>query len=247
MIVNRVWQWHFGAGLVRTPSNFGLRSEPPTHPALLDWLAARFVADGWSLKKLHRRIMLSAAYQEASVVSREQLDQDPDNRWLGRFSARRLEAEALRDAMLSVAGRLDPALGGPAGDDLTISRRSLYVQTARWDRSNYATLFDAANPDASVEKRDVSTIAPQSLFLLNHDFVAGQAKHLAERLIRDVPNSQTDRIQRAFQLLFSRPARAEEVEIARQLVLQDCKPRAEAGWVDLAHVLLCSDEFVYLD
>ena len=117
--------------------------------------------------------------------------------------------------MLSVAGRLDSAPGGPASDDLTISRRSLYVQTARWDRSNFATLFDAANPDASVEKRDVSTIAPQSLFLLNHEFVASQAKHLANRLIREVPNSQTDRIQRAFQLLFSRPANAEEVEIAR--------------------------------
>jgi len=247
VIVNRVWQWHFGEGLVRTPSNFGLRSEPPTHPALLDWLAARLVADGWSLKKLHRRIMLSAVYRQASVVSREQLDQDPENRWLGRFSIRRLEAEALRDAMLLVAGRLDPAPGGPAGDDLTISRRSLYVQTARWDRSNYATLFDAANPDASVEKRDVSTIAPQSLFLLNHDFVAGQAKQLAARLIRDVPNSETDRIQRAFRLLFSRPANAEEVEIARQVVVQAGKPGAEAGWVDLAHVLLCSNEFLYLD
>jgi cytochrome c553 len=249
VIVNRVWQWHFGEGLVRTPNNFGLRSEPPTHPALLDWLAARFVADGWSLKKLHRRIMLSAVYQQASVVSHERLDQDPDNRWLGRFSARRLEAEALRDAMLSVAGRLDPAPGGPAADDLTSSRRSLYVQTARWDRSNYATLFDAANPDASVEKRDVSTIAPQSLFLLNHDFGAGQAKQLAGRLIRDVPNSEseTDRIQRAFQLLFSRPANAEEVKIARQVVAQAGKPAAEAGWVDLAHVLLCSNEFMYID
>jgi hypothetical protein len=199
------------------------------------------------LKKLHRQIMLSAVYREASVVSRDQLDRDPENRWLGRFPARRLEAEALRDAMLSVAGRLDPAPGGPASDDLTISRRSLYVQTARWDRSNFATLFDAANPDASVEKRDVSTIAPQSLFFLNHDFVAAQAKHLAERLIRDVPKCETERIQRAFQLLYSRPASALEVEIARSLVVQAGKPNAEAGWVDLAHVLLCSNEFVYLD
>jgi hypothetical protein len=149
--------------------------------------------------------------------------------------------------MLLVAGRLDPAPGGPAGDDLTISKRSLYVQTDRWDRSNYATLFDAANPDASVEKRDVSTIAPQSLFLLNHDFVASQAKQLAGRLIREGPASETDRIQRAFQLLFSRPANAEEVEIARQVVVRAGTPRIEAGWVDLAHVLLCSNEFMYLD
>ena len=248
VIVNRVWQWHFGEGLVRTPSNFGLRSEPPTHPALLDWLAARFVADGWSLKKLHRRIMLSAVYQQASVVSREQLDQDPENRWLGRFSARRLEAEALRDAMLFVAGRLDPAPGGPAGDDLTISRRSLYVQTARWDRSNYATLFDAANPDASVEKRDVSTIAPQSLFLLNHDFVAGQAKHLAERLIRDVPN-QTKRTGSSAPSNCCSPGQPPPRK-SRSPGRSWSRPENRApkrAWVDLAHVLLCSNEFVYID
>ena len=247
VIVNRVWQWHFGDGLVRTPSNLGPRSEPPTHPALLDWLAARFVADGWSLKKLQRRIMLSAAYRQASVVPREVLDRDPENRWLGRFSARRLEAEALRDAMLFVAGRLDPARGGPAGDDLSISRRSLYVQTARWDRSNYATLFDAANPDASVEKRDVSTIAPQSLFLLNHDFVASHARLLAKRLIRERPNSPTDRIRHAFQMVYSRPATVEEFEIARRVVFRAGVPDVEAGWVDLAHILLCSDEFAYVD
>ena len=115
VIVNRVWQWHFGEGLVRTPSNFGMLSEPPSHPALLDWLASRFVGDGWSLKKLHRRIMLSATYQQASSVPREQFVRDPDNHWLGRFAARRLEAEAIRDAMLFVAGRLDLKPGGPAG------------------------------------------------------------------------------------------------------------------------------------
>src|SRR5207247_9001072 len=110
---------------VHTPNNFGLLSEPPTHPALLDWLAAQFVEDGWSLKTLHRRIMLSATYQQASAISRAQLARDPDNRWLGRFSAPRLEAEAIRDAMIFVSGRLDPALGGPAGADLEAPRRSL--------------------------------------------------------------------------------------------------------------------------
>jgi hypothetical protein len=244
VIVNRVWQWHFGEGLVRTPNNFGLLSESPSHPALLDWLVARFVEDGWSLKKLHRRIMLSATYQQASVVEREQLDQDPENRWLGRFSARRLEAEAIRDALLFVAGRLDPAAGGPSGDDLTILRRSLYVQTARWDRSNYATLFDAANPDASAEKRNVSTVAPQSLFLLNDNFALAQAQHLAERLIREVPSDETARIRQAYQLLFGRPAGAEEIDLSRQILAQSA---GQAAWVDLAHVLLCSNEFVYLD
>jgi hypothetical protein len=247
VIVNRVWQGHFGAGLVRTPNNFGLLSEPPSHPELLDWLAARFVEDGWSLKKLHRRIVLSATYQQASVVPRDRVARDPDNRWLGRFPARRLEAEAIRDALLFVAGRLDPAPDGPATHDVGTARRSLYVQTARWDRSNFATLFDAANPDASVEKRDVSTVAPQALFLLNHDFVRTQARHLAERVKRDEPTDPDARIHRLFRLLFGRRATSEEGTIAHGLLAHPGKDGADAAWRDLAHVLLLSNEFVYLD
>jgi Protein of unknown function (DUF1553)/Protein of unknown function (DUF1549)/Planctomycete cytochrome C len=247
VIVNRVWQGHFGAGLVRTPNNFGMLSEPPSHPALLDYLAARFIEDGWSLKKLHRRIMLSSVYQQSSVAAREQVARDPENRWLGRFAARRLEAEAIRDAMLFATGRLDPALGGPASADLKITRRSLYVQTARWDRSNFSTLFDAANPDASVEQRNISTVAPQALFLLNHAFVLDQAKYLAERLAREVPGDETARIQRAYHLLFARPAGPAEIKIARQFLALPGKQGADAAWRDLAHVLLCSNELVYLD
>jgi hypothetical protein len=247
VIVNRVWQGHFGAGIVRTPNNFGKLSEPPSHPALLDWLAAGLVADGWSLKRLHRRIMLSAAYQQGGVVSRDLLARDPENRWLGRFAPRRLEAEAIHDAMLACAGQLDPAAGGPAAADLGTSRRSLYVQTARWDRSSFAMLFDAANPDASVEQRHVSTVAPQALFLLNHDFTLSQAKHLAERLAREVPADDTARIQRAFRLLFARPAGADEVAVARQVLASSGKDGPAAAWRDLAHVLLCSNEFVYPD
>jgi hypothetical protein len=247
VIVNRVWQGHFGAGLVRTPNNFGMRSEQPTHPELLDWLATQFVADGWSLKKLHRLIVLSNTYQQASRVPREQWDRDPDNRRLGYFTPRRLEAEAIRDAMLFVAGRLDASSGGPAGVDLTIQRRSLYVQTARWNRSNYASLFDAANPDASTAKRDVSTVAPQALFLMNNDFSIAQSRHLAERLLREVPNDETARIQRAYRRLFSRPASTEEIEIVRELIAQTDQRDSVTAWTDLAHVLLCSNEFVYLD
>ena len=130
---------------------------------------------------------------------------------------------------------------------MNTTRRSLYVQTARWDRSNFATLFDAANPDAAVEKRDVSTVAPQSLFLLNHDFVLSQAKHLAERVTRDEPKDEEARIQRMFQLLFARPATAEEVKLARQILAKPDKGGPAAAWRDLAHVLLCGNEFVYLD
>lgn len=244
VIVNRVWQWHFGEGIVRTPSNFGKLGTAPTHPELLDWLATKFVEDGWSLKKLHRRIMLSATYQQASTVPRDRIEQDPENRWLGRFAARRLDAEAIRDAVLFVADKLDQSPGGPAGDDLTIARRTLYVQTARWDRGGYATLFDAANPDASAEKRVVSTVAPQALLMLNNEYILTQARHLAERLARDVPADDSARVARAYQLLFGRSPTAEELEISRQIV---GTPASSTGWADLAHVLLCSNEFVYLD
>ncbi len=246
VIVNRVWQWHFGEALVRTPNNFGLMSEAPSHPALLDWLAAQFIEDGWSLKKLHRRIMLSTVYQQASVVSRAQAEKDPENRWLARFGARRLEAEAIRDAMIFVSGRLDLALGGPAGADVSAPRRALYIQTCRWDRSNFATLFDAANPDTSSEKRHVSTVAPQALLMMNNSFIRDQADHFVKRLLGEVKGDETARIQAAYQILYGRPARVEELEIARQ-VLKAGKAGPEAAWRELAHVLLCTNEFIYMD
>jgi cytochrome c553 len=251
VIVNRVWQWHFGEGLVRTPNNFGLLSEEPSHPELLDWLAARFVEDDWSLKSLHRRIVLSSTYRQSrghANADEGQVQADPDNQWLGRFAGRRLEAESIRDAMLSVNGTLDLAGGGPATNDLALPRRSIYVQTARWDRSNFATLFDAANPDASEEKRNVSTVAPQSLFFLNDSFTLQQAKNLAARLIRDVPDDNPDvetaRIQYAYRLLFSRTATNEELAIAREFLNLES---ANSPWSELAHVLLCSNEFIYID
>ena len=247
VIVNRVWQWHFGAGLVRTPSNFGKLGERPTHPELLDYLAETFVTDGWSLKRLHRRIMLSATYQQATSATREVRVQDPENRWLARFAARRLEAEAIRDAMLAVSGQLDSTRGGPAGDDLTIRRRSLYVQTARWDRSGYAMLFDAANPDASTEQRTVSTVAPQALMLLNHPFALEQARQLAQRLLGDVSSDDASRLQYAYRILFGRLPSDDEVAVARGILQSGGANDPVKAWADLAHVLLCSNEFVYLD
>ena len=247
VIVNRVWQWHFGDGLVRTPSNFGMRSEAPSHPKLLDWLAARFVDDGWSLKKLHRRIMLSAAYRQSSVAARDQVSRDPENRWLGRFTPRRLDAEEVRDAMLTLTGRLDRSPGGPAADSVDTRRRSLYIQTARWDRSSFAMLFDAANPDSSTDKRMISTVAPQALLFLNHPFVFTQARFLAERLATDASGGDDARIERAYQLLFGRCARPDEREVCRGFLYRSGRPRAEADWPGLAHLLLCTNEFVYLD
>ena len=222
-------------------------SEPPSHPALLDWLASRFVEEGWSFKKMHRRMMLSSTYGQASAVPREEASRDPRNRWLGRFAARRLEAEAIRDALLSAAGTLDLTAGGPAADDMTVPRRSLYVQTARWDRSSFATLFDSANPDASSDKRNVSTVAPQSLFLLNHVFTLGIAKRFATRVLREAPVDETARIQYAFERLFARSATDEEMAVARKVLRCPGAANVEAAWTDLAHVLFCSNEFAYLN
>ncbi len=247
VIVNRVWQWHFGEGLVRTPNNLGLLSEPPSHPELLNWLAAQWKQDGGSLKALHRRMLLSEAYQRSSRATERQTTQDPENRGLARFSPRRLEAEAIRDSMLFVAGQLDVGQGGPAGGELAVGRRSLYVQTARWDRSSFATLFDAANPDASVERRVPTTVAPQALFLLNHGFVREQAKALAERVLALETPDDDIRLRHLYPILFGRDPLLEEVEIARGLLSAgDGSTRLDA-WTDLAHVLLCSNEFVYVD
>jgi hypothetical protein len=249
VLVNRVWHHHFGEGIVRTPSNFGKLGELPTHPQLLDWLADRFVRDDWSLKRLHRRILLSAAYQQSSVASAAATRRDPENRWLSHMSPRRLEAEAIRDGMLRVAGQLDYRIGGPATADVDRPRRSLYVQTARQDRGNFSTLFDAANPEQSVEKRTVSIVAPQALFLLNSSFGQAQARRVAERLMADVPGGDSARIERAYRLLYGRPPRSEEIEVG-QLFLT-CAGGAgrasKAVWVDYAHVLLCSNEFIYVD
>ena len=247
VIVNRIWAWHFGSGLVRTPNNFGLLSEPPSHPELLDWLAATFIADGWSPKKLHRRIVLSEAYRRSSAAPTETMARDPENRWLARFTPRRLEAEAIRDAMLAVSGRLDLAPLGPATHDINVPNRSLYVQTARWDRANFATLFDAANPDASVESRGSSTVAPQALFMLNHAFAQSQARHLAERAAREVPQGGDDRVARMFRLALARAPAPGEVSIARDLLGSPAGAGKDHGWIDLAHVLICGNEFVYLD
>jgi hypothetical protein len=242
-----VWYLHFGEGLVRTPNNFGMLSEPPTHPELLDWLATDFVENGWSLKNLHRKIVLSATYRQSSRVAKDVFDKDPENRLFGRFVARRLEAEAIRDSILAVSGQIDLTAGGPAGDDFTIRRRSLFVQTARWQRDSYANLFDAANPDSSTEKRVTSTVAPQALLLLNHPWVHEQAQRLSERLLREAQISTDERIDRAYRLLFSRVPNEAEISIAKKVIESGDPSIANSGWSDLSHILLCSNEFIYID
>ena len=184
VIVNRVWQWHFGEGIVRSSSNFGQLGDRPTHPELLDHLAARFVEQGWSLKKLHRDIMLSSVYQLSSTPSAINTEKDPDNRLLWRANLTpRLDAESLRDSMLAVSGSLDCAIGGPAKpltDDF--KRRALYGTVSRTQPEATLALFDFPNPNNSSERRAVTIGPMQRLYFLNNSFVAAQAKALVERV-----------------------------------------------------------------
>jgi hypothetical protein len=246
VLVNRLWQHHFGEGLVRTPGNFGKLGEPPTHPELLDYLAHRLVECGWSLKALHREIMLSAVYQQSSVAPEETVKADPDNRLLGRMNRRRLEAEAIRDSLLAVSGRLDHTLGGKATQDFNTNRRTLYFMTIRSDRTSFRELFDAADPTAIIDKRTVSTVAPQALFLLNHPFALAQAKALAQRILREGPADDAGKIEHLYVLLFGRPPGEQEARIGRALVAR-AGGGAETAWEEYCQVLLCTNEFIYVD
>ncbi len=235
VMVNRVWTLHFGQGLVRTPSDFGLRTEPPTHPELLDWLSTRFVEGGWSLKKLHKLLMTSAGYRQRSEGPADYATADPDNRLLWRMNRKRLEFEALRDSLLAVAGRLDPAMGGKAepmvtnptvrqkmnaetitneggGDaaqDVFARRRAIYLFIDRQNLPQTLRAFDFASPDQHTPQRFVTTVPQQALFLMNNPFVLEQAKHLAARA-RDV--------QSMHRLLFGRAPTAEEAAAAKRFV-----------------------------
>ncbi len=253
VIVNRVWLKLFGQGLVNTPNNFGLLGRPPSHPELLDWLASRFIDEQWSLKQLIRTIMRSSAYYQSaldgddSAVAGKALAIDPMNRWLGRFTSRRLSAEELRDSMLSAAGRLDVQIGGKATMDLNRPRRSLYIQTVRADRRNFSTLFDAADPSQCVGQRNVTTVAPQALFMLNNTFVTENAKHFAAKILGEVPNDERARIGRAYEALLGRFPTEKEVSVADQFLAAAVKRDEAAAWNEFVHILFCTSEFCYVD
>ena len=242
VMANRIWQHHFGEGIVRTPNNFGKLGVPPTHPELLDYLARRFVEGGWSIKALHRTIMLSSAYQQSSVPDEATLKADPDNLLLGRMNRQRLEAEPFRDALLAVSGSLDKSMGGPAFRDPGIPRRTLYLMTIRSDRSNYRTLFDAADPTSIVDNRTHSTVAPQALFLMNDPFVLDRAKLLADTMLKDGSLDRRLKIERLYELLYSRPPTDREIEIGLSIVSD-----APESWRRYCQVLLCANEFAYVD
>jgi hypothetical protein len=242
VIVNRVWQFHFGEGIVRTPSNFGALGEPPTHPDLLDYLARTFVDDGWSPKKLHRRILLSATYRQSAAADPKVIAADPDNRLWGRHSRHRLEAEAIRDSLLEVAGKLDPARGGPSVKDFDSPRRTLYLTTVRSDRTGFGPLFDVADSTAPVDRRTVSTVAPQALFLMNHPFVRRQAEAFADRVLSQSA-TEDGRLDYAHRVAFGRPPTDEERKLGHEVV----KPGGRTAWAEWCHLLMQANEFVTVE
>ena len=246
VMVNRIWQHHFGEGLVRTANDFGKRGDRPSNPGLLDELATRFVKSGWSLKAMHRLIMLSATYQQSSRGDSEGLARDPENRRFGRTNRRRLDAEAIRDSLLAVAGRLDTKSGGPAFAELAVPRRTVYLMSVRTgpSSSDFGRLFDRADPGSIVAQRGQSIVAPQALFFLNDPFVGELARALAARVAREEPGDVPARIRRLYLLSLGRPASAAEIDLGRQLLAPD---GAVDPWERYCQILLSSNEFMYLD
>jgi hypothetical protein len=254
VMVNRLWQHHFGEGIVRTPNNYGKLGQPPTHPELLDWLAREFVAKGWSIKSMHREMMLSAAYQQSSVPDSATLKADPEDLLLGWMKRRRLEAEAIRDSLLVQAGTLDETIGGPSVRDLNTPRRTLYITTIRSNRNDYRTLFDAADPTAIVDQRNDSTVAPQALFLMNDPFALAQTKALSERVIKQGTPDDAGRIDWLYRRLYSRAPSDKEIEIGLTMLKEAQQPEGgkpplakDAAWEAYCQVLVCANEFVYVE
>ncbi len=250
VLVNRVWMHHVGEPLVATPSDFGVRSSPPSHPRLLDYLAATFMENGWSLKKLHREILLSRTYQQASWGRGRGLTVDPDNRWLWRAHRRRLDLEAMRDALLAVSGRLDRRMHGRPVDvvgNTLNGRRTVYGLVDRQSLPGLFRSFDFASPDATAERRPFTTVPQQALFALNAPFVAEQAKALTART--DAAASVLARIATLYRLALGRSPTTDEAEAARRFLDQPREPTASrlTSWEQLAQVLLMSNEFHFLD
>jgi Protein of unknown function (DUF1553)/Protein of unknown function (DUF1549) len=263
VVVNRLWQHHFGRGLVSTPSDFGTAGEPPSHPELLDWLACELVARNWQLKDLHRLMVTSAAYRQSSVAGAVALKVDPENELLSRFRRVRLDGEAIRDALLAISGRLSASAGGPPvfpalpaeltklsgkGPAWPVSeraeqrdRRSLYVFVRRNLRYPFFEAFDRPDTNASCPRRSATTIAPQALTLLNSALANEAASSLADRVAREAGPDVDARIRAVFRLAYGRAPRAEESRLGRDFLTRD---------PSLAHFCLAivnANEFVYLD
>ncbi|MDA1232183.1 MAG: DUF1553 domain-containing protein, partial [Planctomycetota bacterium] len=250
VMVNRIWQHHFGRGIVGTPSNFGQQGEAPTHPELLDYLAAKFIASGWSIKLLHREIMLSSTYRLSTSFNEANAGIDGDNRFLWRMSRRRLDVEAWRDALLDVSGRLDRSLGGPSTNlaDADNVRRTIYAMVSRHELDSLLRLFDFPDANITSEKRSETTVPQQQLFVLNSPFMVEQAKAFSARVHKEAGDNDEARIAHAFLLAFGRPVTDVELELGlAYLGMKSDENNKLNRWEQYAQVLLGSNEFMYLD
>lgn len=256
VLVNRLWQHHFGRGIVATPNEFGVRGEKPTHPELLDWLAREFIERGWSIKQMHKLMLLSATYQQATQAGKDTLAKDADNSLFSRMNRLRLEGEIIRDSLLALSGKLNPKMGGPSvfpplppeavvrewkatPNGAEHARRSVYIFAKRNLRFPFLESFDLPDSNQSCPKRERSTTAPQALALLNSGDVAAAAKTLAGRLEKEA-TSRDEQIRRVFRLTLGRGPSPAEMNLAQEFL--DHSPLTE-----LCRTMFNTNEFVYLD
>jgi hypothetical protein len=255
-MVNRLWQHHFGRGIVPTPSDFGLRGERPTHPELLDWLATEFINSGWQIKHMHRLMVLSATYQSSTRPSPEALSNDPENRLFSRMNRKRLEGEIIRDCLLAVSGKLDGRMGGPgvfpplppespptkawpvSANPQDHVRRSVYIFARRNLRFPFLESFDLPDHTLSCPKRERSVTAPQALALLNSQDVVAAAGALAERLSEG--HDEETRIALAYRIILGRRPSPAEMQLSRDFL-------KESPLAELCRALLNVNELVYVD
>lgn len=270
VMVNRIWQHHFGRGLVGTPSDFGTRGQAPTHPELLDYLAERFIASGWSVKAMHKFIMTSQTYRQASADDSVKLASDPANQWLWKFPRQRLDAESIRDAFLQVSGLLERDAGGahpfplPSRWEYTqhyqftanyeTPLRSVYLMQQRIRKHPFMATFDGADPNTSTAERPATTTPLQALFALNDKFVFDQADYFAERLLRQCGDSAS-RVEHAYELSYGRKPARDELraalsyvdELRTKLEAAQTPDAAKRAWASLARTIMASNEFLFVE
>lgn len=252
VFVNRLWLHHFGRGLVTTPSNFGILGNKPSHPLLLDWLTTELMRRKWSIKELHYIILTSATYQQSSQYNVDAFSIDGDNKYLWRYSPRRMDVELWRDSLMLATGELDQQLGGPSQNNILQSRRrTVYAASSRngdqFDSDRFLRLFDFATPRASIAKRTTTTIPQQFLFMLNSQFMIERSRQFFNRLAIESEDSQT-RIERGYALLYNRQPTQEELAIGMEFIASPLTPGADKldKWIQYCQVLLSSNELMFI-